>query len=308
MDVEKLLPNIKNYIKKDMDVIYPNEKSSKGLSVPGLSVEYGSVSAKIKDLPFVGTKLVKCISECKKSYRALSDQPTKPKKVISQDDMSDLKEYAKSIGVDKIGFAKVDPSLIFNDKVILFDNAIVFMMEMKADIINTVPSTKAVGEIFRTYLGLGVGVNKICDFLKAKGYEAEAGPAIGGEVNYPLLAEKAGMGVVGKHGLLISPEFGPSLRLAAVYTNIENLPMSEENPYQWIKEFCKKCKKCVRKCPVGAIYEQTQVIDGQRKEIDYRKCAMPFTNDHGCTVCVKECAFFNGGYEKLKKNNKNPIN
>ncbi|MBK5242991.1 hypothetical protein [Clostridium sp.] len=40
-------------------------------------------------------------------------------------------------------------------------------------------------------------------FLKQRGYKTEAGPAVGGEVNYPLLAEKVGLGSIGKHGLFL---------------------------------------------------------------------------------------------------------
>ena len=131
-----------------------------------------------------------------------------------------------------------------------------------------------------------------------------AAPAIGGAVSYVPLAQKAGLGVIGKHGLLISDkDYGPSLRLAAVFTDIENLPFCEKNPHMWVKDFCNSCNKCVRACPAGAIYENSIAVNGNqntRQCIDNSKCATPFANDYGCTVCVKSCTFYNGDYIKIK--------
>ena len=85
---------------------------------------------------------------------------------------------------------------IFDDKVILYPNAIVISMEMNHEIIKTVPSKNGEIEIFRTYYELCSIVNKVKRFLNERGYNAEAGPSLGGEVNYPLLAQKANIGII----------------------------------------------------------------------------------------------------------------
>lgn len=53
-------------------------------------------------------------------------------------------------------------------------------------------------------------------------------------------------------------------------------------------------------CPAKAIYDKT-IIDkkGAKKHIDYTKCAVPFSNNYGCTVCIKECVFFKSNYNKV---------
>jgi epoxyqueuosine reductase QueG len=221
---------------------------------------------------------------------------------ISVKDLDELKIFVKELGVGDIGFTKVDSAYIFSDKKILYSNAIVILMEMNPDIIKTVPSKVAEKEIFRTYYELNVAVNKIKSFLNDRGYNAEPGPALGGEVNYPLLAQKAGMGVIGKNGMLITPQFGPSLRLAAVYTDIENLPITDLNLHMWVNEFCDQCNQCVKKCPAQAIYQDPIIFeDGSKQCIDYVKCAVPFSNNNGCTVCIKECTFFKADYDKIKE-------
>jgi len=192
--------------------------------------------------------------------------------------------------------------LIFSDKKLLFNQAIVLLMEMRKGDIQTAPSRKANREIFRTYYSLGKAANLITEFLKEKGYKAEACPALGGEVNYPLLAEEAGLGKIGKHGLLITPEFGPSLRIAAVYTELTNLPVSDRNPHLWVGDFCRNCMLCVKSCPAGAIYSDPKIFKDQTEQhIDYQKCAVPFSNNHACTICIRDCIFFKTDYSRIKK-------
>lgn len=301
MDIAKFMPDIMKHIKKDSEHIAPDEKSHTGLSVPGIVLEYGSIKSKARSIPNLGHYMIGCIMQLRKSYRELYKQPKEPKLVISDRDLKDLIAYSKELGAGHIRFAEVDNSYIFSNKVILYKNAIVLSIEMKHEKIKTAPSKPAEKEIFRTYYRLNYAANKIKAFLNERGYNAQAGPALGGEVNYPLLAQKAGIGAIGKHGMLITPNFGPSLRLAVVYTDIRNLAMAEKNDHMWIAEFCKTCNMCVKKCPAQAIYEDSVVFeDGTMQHIDYKKCAVPFSKQRGCTVCVKECVFFKSDYEKIK--------
>lgn len=302
MEIKKIMPNINKHIDESKPYIKPSTSAHKGLNVPEIVLRYGSIASKAKSLPKLQKYMRGCMTEMKKSYSEIYKQPNNSSKTITDDDLDDLRSLAIKLGASDIAFTKVNPSYIFDDKVILYPNAIVVVMEMNHEIISTAPSGDAETEIFRTYYELCKIVNAIKDFLNERGYNAEAGPSLGGEVNYPMLAQDAGLGTVGKHGLLITPELGPSLRLAAVYTDIENLPLSVKNDHLWIKEFCDKCNRCVKACPVGAIFEHPIVLtDNSIQCIDYKKCAVPFSRNKGCTRCVKECTFFASEYEKIKK-------
>jgi epoxyqueuosine reductase len=301
MDIKKAIPNINKYINEKLPYIKPSEKAHMGLSVPEIVLKYGSIKTKVKSFPNLWRYMIGSMYQMNQSYKNLYHQPQNPSMQISEKDMEDLKTLSLALGIGGIGFTEVDTSYIFSDKKILYPNAIIILMEMKQDIMNTAPSKEAEKEIFRTYYELNIAVNKIKVFLNSRGYNAEAGPALGGEVNYPLLAQKSGMGVIGKHGMLITPKFGPSLRLAAVYTDIENLPTTVQNNHMWVNEFCDSCNKCVNKCPAKAIYKDTRIFeDGTKQCIDYKKCAVPFSKNRGCTVCIKECTFFKGDYIKIK--------
>ena len=101
---------------------------------------------------------------------------------------------------------------------------------------------------------------------------------------------------------------GLAKRIAAVYINIENLPFTDSHAYvyDWIPAFCETCNRCVRKCPGEAIYLTTKVFaDSTEQHIDYAKCAVPFSQTMGCSVCIKECTFFKGDYDKIEKRFKN---
>ena len=116
-----------------------------------------------------------------------------------------------------------------------------------------------------------------------------------------MLAEAAGLGVIGKHGLLINPKFGPSIRIAALFVDVENFPVNKANKHLWIKDFCEKCNRCVRECPGEAIYVEPRILlDGSEQHIDYTKCAVPFSNNFDCAVCIKECSFYKRTYLEIK--------
>jgi len=262
-----------------------------------------------KDKRMLDKKLIKssyfssAVTELNISYASVKENRFSKRATIDTSVLDELKVYALELGVGDIGFAMVKPRMIFLGKEILFGNAILLLMEMRREGVDKAPSFSTQEEINRVYYKLGKAVNILADFLRKKGYNVQAGPALNGDVNYPLLAEAAGLGAIGKHGLLINPKFGPSLRIAALFVDVEVLPINKENKHLWIKDFCKKCNVCVRKCPGEAIYKKPKVFpDASEQHIDYTKCAVLFSNNFDCTVCVKECSFYKRTYLEIENN------
>lgn len=70
---------------------------------------------------------------------------------------------------------------------------------------------------------------------------------------YPHLAQNAGLGFKGRHGMVITPEFGPRQRISVIFTSIQNLPVNSSNEHSWVPDFCLKYGGCVKKCPGNAI-------------------------------------------------------
>ncbi len=295
------LLTINPYLRQKDQPIKSHPQAREPRLVPLVIIDYGNLMARFKQMRYIGKLLFKSVIEMAKSASSIRKNPYAGERTIDPETLKGLEEYAKGLGISEIGYTKVNPRYIFKNFRILFKNAIVFTIEMDKEKIKQAPSVPTFIEIFRTYYEVGVIVNKVADYLRLRGYNAHAGPAIGGDVNYIPVAIDAGLGMSGKNGLLITKKNGPRVRLAAVFTDIENLPFSQKNPHAWIRNYCQSCNICVQKCPANAIYRDTKThLDLGPVFFDHTKCALPFSNDNGCTLCIKFCPFSYVDYEKLK--------
>ena len=136
--------------------------------------------------------------------------------------------------------------------------------------------------------------------LRAQGFSAYPGTALGGTTAYVQLAELAGLGAIGYHGLSITPGEGARVRIGVVYTNVANLPFERPNPHAWVREFCAMCRTCVRACPVGAINDEPQARPAGFRAIDHAVCRDYFLEDFGCGVCLAVCPFSQAGYPAIQ--------
>ena len=91
----------------------------------------------------------------------------------------------------------------------------------------------------------------LAEFIRAMGYQAiPSGNCTGMSVAF---AVDAGLGELGRHGLLMTPKYGPRVRLAKVITD---MPLVPDSPISFgATEFCEVCGKCADKCPGSAIPE-----------------------------------------------------
>lgn len=245
--------------------------------------------------------MLACLSGIKESLETLDENPEQPKTEAVPDLISELEAEAFRIGAASIGYTKLPRRWIFQDKAVMYDNAIVVSMEMDEGGINSAPSMACMKTVMETYRDLGRINNHLAAFLREKGYGAHAGHPLNGLALYPPLAQMAGLGWMGLNGLIITPEHGPRVRLAAVFTSIENLPFNEGNDHSWVREFCDKCRICHRECPPDAFYDQpVEHEDGQATYVKNELCFPYFNLYHGCSVCVKVCPFNQLSYQKIK--------
>lgn len=209
-----------------------------------------------------------------------------------------IKALAMAQGATAVQFVKVPPDAIFTSKAIPEPYAIVFTVRMDKAIMDTAPSFEAMHEVMKGYKRMAIISNIVTRRLRAHGYAAYPGTALGGLTDYSRIAEVAGLGAIGYHGLLITPEDGALLRINTIYTSITNLPLVDENPHTWIRDFCARCRKCIRQCPVSAIFHQPRVQEnGRIKCIDGKACLDYFAANYGCAVCIDVCPFSQVGYD-----------
>jgi len=135
-------------------------------------------------------------------------------------------------------------------------------------------------------------------FIRELGYPARSHvPPTSYDLIMPPLAIDAGLGELGRNGVLITPELGANTRLAAVTTN---LPMQPDKPIDiGIQDFCKKCKICAEQCPSGAIGydDEPGIVRGYKRwHIDQDKCfriwcSVATSHPRGCRVCLAVCPY-----------------
>jgi hypothetical protein len=141
--------------------------------------------------------------------------------------IAELELMARAAGAKDIAYIKVPSNAIFQDKGIPCEYAMVFTVEMDKEPISSAPSFECQLEVMDGYKRMSTISNRLSRHMRKNGFAAYPGTALGGLTDYVHLAELAGLGAIGYHGLLISPGEGARLRLNTIYTNITNLPTLE---------------------------------------------------------------------------------
>ncbi len=173
------------------------------------------------------------------------------------------------------------------------DHAIVFTVEMDHDMMRFAPAGPTVLESADQYLSSGVLATKLTQFIKNLGYNARAHIDGNYEVICPLVAADAGLGVIGRIGLLMTPRLGPRVRIAVVTTDIplSYVPAkSDRSPI----DFCHRCRKCAEVCPSAAIPMGRQEIKNniQRWQVNSERCYNYWTiSGTDCGQCVISCPY-----------------
>jgi len=111
------------------------------------------------------------------------------------------------------------------------------------------------------------------------------------------VAADAGLGEIGRMGLLMHPLYGPRVRIAVVTTNMPLVP-SEKKRDDSVIHFCTICEKCADCCPARSIQQGPRsMIEGSlRWQADQATC-FSFWCSAGtdCGRCMSVCPYSHGG-------------
>jgi len=99
--------------------------------------------------------------------------------------------------------------------------------------------------------------------------------------SYKHAGEVAGMGKIGWHSLLITPDFGPRARLACCLTETELEPTKAD-----FNTECASCGICLEVCPAKALSEPKT---GEPYAINKYACSSFRSAAGGCSECMKLC-------------------
>lgn len=170
---------------------------------------------------------------------------------------------------------------------------IAFTVEMNQEMVNAAPSASIVMESSQQYLESGKIAIQVAKFIRNLGWEARAHIDGNYRVICPLVAHDAGLGEIGRMGLLMTPKQGPRVRIAIVTSNIPLVDSSYKSNDSVI-HFCEICKKCADVCPSSSIsFNDREIINGSlRWQINSESCFTYWcTTGTDCGRCMRSCPF-----------------
>lgn len=198
---------------------------------------------------------------------------------------------------------RLDPSLIFDHPKTIMSIALAYPAKLKT---KPEKSTLKRGQFARASWGedyhfilrdkLNALIEAIQTLLPADS-DVHFKPMVDtGELIDVVVAQRAGVGFIGKNGLLITPEFGSFVYIGEIVTDLEITP---DTPMACQ---CGECTRCIDSCPPRALMGNGQ-LNGQRC-LSYQtqtKGQMPdefrpmIRNViYGCDICQVVCPFNRG--------------
>jgi len=216
-----------------------------------------------------------------------------------------IKGFARHLGADlvKIGplnqthvYTHVGKTKLCPDKKrgvpILLDHKHAISIAVQADVnlIKTGPVLSELMEVMRVYTRLARISVTLAAYIRSLGYPARAHNLRNYLVLCVPIAIEAGMGELGRNGVLLTKELGNCLKIATVTTD---LPMNYDPPVDiGVDEFCQDCKICAKHCPSGAIPLGGKVVSrGVEKWQIKPEACFKIWCDTGtdCGICLAVC-------------------
>ncbi|MFC2028661.1 4Fe-4S dicluster domain-containing protein [Chloroflexota bacterium] len=214
-----------------------------------------------------------------------------------------LKEWTKKLGAISVGITELKDHHKYSTigrgprygEPVRLDHryAIALTVEMDKTMLDHAPYGPTAMESAQQYVNAGNIAVQLAEFIKEIGYPARAHIDGNYRVVCPLVARDAGLGEVGRMGLLMTPELGPRVRLAVVTTDIPLVTDHRERDHTVI-DFCNRCTKCAVNCPGKAIPfgERIEIEGVKRWRIDSEACFTYWcTAGTDCGRCMRVCPY-----------------
>jgi ferredoxin len=215
-----------------------------------------------------------------------------------------IKEIIRYLGSDQCGICLLNQAYVYSHVgrgpehygvqiKLEHKYAIAFALEMDLGMVACAPNEPVIVETGKQYVEAAKISIIGADLIRRLGYPARA--HIAGS-NYqamlPPLAWLAGLGELGRLGILITSKYGPRARLGLITTD---LPLVEDKSKNLgIQNFCQKCQKCARNCPAQAIpYKEKTEENGALKWVLNREGCYKFWRKAGtdCALCIYVCPY-----------------
>ena len=180
------------------------------------------------------------------------------------------------------------------------NKAIVMAIEMNPEAIATAPAQPAAAAASNAYSKMAFSLSCLGELIRNLGYRAiQCGNDTALSIPFAI---DAGLGAVGRIGLLITPEYGPRVRLCKVFTD---LPLSSDEPnlefINKVDDTCRDCFKCAEECENEAItmegpgFSRDSISNNSgvnKYYVNVEKCFEFWVeNSSDCGKCIAACPF-----------------
>ena len=223
----------------------------------------------------------------------------------------DIKNAAIYYGADMVGICKLDRRWIYSHSFDLgsgeyntqeipegFQYVIVMGFGEDYQMLRYAPTYIADAETSLGYSRMAITNAYMSRFIKVLGHKAMSCSTNTVGMTIPMAIE-AGLGQLGRNGLLITRKFGPAVRISKVLTS---LPLIPDSPVDFgVTELCHSCKICSDKCPSNAILPGERTTETRNESnapgvlkwpINAEQCMGQWSRIRKpCTICISVCPF-----------------
>jgi len=179
--------------------------------------------------------------------------------------------------------------------------AIVYTVQMSGETMRRCPTVTASQTTTLAYRRGETIQASTQEFLRGLGYQCLGESSTNALGIAPAMGVMAGLGEMSRLNRLVTPEFGPMVR---VFKLLTDLPVATDKPIDaGIMDFCQRCKKCAEACPPEALSfldEPTWEVQGGWNNAGHKayfedatKCRAYWREEAGtnCGICFAVCPF-----------------
>ncbi|MFW9787621.1 MAG: reductive dehalogenase [Candidatus Thorarchaeota archaeon] len=220
-----------------------------------------------------------------------------------------VKKAARFFGADLVGIAPLNRDWLYTvnrrgepyDISEFMKYVIVMAIEMDYDAIAASPTFTSAATTALGYSTMAFVEVELAALIQRLGFNAIT---CGNNVSLSVpQAIDAGLGQYGRHGILITKQFGPRVRLAKVITD---MPLTRDYPDEGfcksVIRFCETCEKCAINCPSQSIpYGKEQSWEGETISnnpgikkwfVNGESCyGFWVANGSECSNCIRSCPY-----------------
>ena len=204
-----------------------------------------------------------------------------------------IKEFLFRHGINIVGFGAIPDNTEIYEIAEKLPRVIVFGLRLSKTVLSTVKDKPTL--IYKHHYKT---INWLLDqtsfllvqTIESQRYQAVAIPASQvidwtlhkGHLSHRHLAAEAGLGYIGRRGMLVHPEYGAQVRYTSVLTDLAFEPDKK------IGGDCGNCRKCIIACPAKALNDDGADIKKCFEKLD-EFSRIRGIGQHICGVCVKVC-------------------